>query len=401
MPDRSQMRHNADRRRPTYETFSPVISKFELTAEALAMCTNPRDPHIVVAMSGGVDSSVAALLLKRAGYRVSAVFMKNWNDTDADGRCRWEDDVEDVLSVCESLDILVNTVDLSQAYRDSVFDEFIGEYRRGRTPNPDILCNREIKFKAFLQHALGTGGDIIATGHYAKSDFANGARALCKGTDRGKDQSYFLYAIDQSALARVVFPVGGLCKGDVRRIAQEAGLTTHAKKDSTGICFIGEKRFRRFVSNYLQAGPGDIRGTDGVILGGHEGAAYYTLGQREGLGIGGVRGSSDGPWFVVGKDVESNELIAAQGHNHPLLMSTRLVADTLSWVSGSPPPAPSKSTAKTRYRQPDQDCTIVRVDGDTLEAEFEQPQRAVTPGQSIVFYDGDRCLGGGIIDRTS
>lgn len=378
-----------------------MTSPFELPADVLARCRDPSDPHIVAAMSGGVDSSVAAMLLKRAGYRVSAVFMKNWNEPDDDGHCRWEDDVGDVLSVCEKLDIPVNTVDLSQAYWDSVFEDFIEEYRRGRTPNPDILCNREIKFKAFLQHAAQIGGDAIATGHYGRIGRSDGVHTLLKGADPSKDQSYFLYAIGQAALAETVFPIGQLEKGEVRRIAASAGLSTHAKKDSTGICFIGERRFRQFMSNYLQAQPGDIRGTDGTLLGRHQGAAYYTLGQREGLGIGGVRGATEDPWFVVAKNVKDNELLVAQGHEHPLLMSTRLVADTLSWISGSAPSTPLVCSAKTRYRQSDQACVIGRIEGDRLEVEFMQPQRAVTPGQSVVFYDGDRCLGGGIIDNTA
>jgi len=375
-------------------------SAFELTANSRALCRDPSNPRIVAAMSGGVDSSVTALLLKRAGYDVSAIFMKNWNDPDEDGHCHWEDDVGDVLAVCETLDIPVNTVDLSQEYWDGVFEDFIAEYRRGRTPNPDVLCNREIKFKAFLRHAENEGGDLIATGHYVRSAFADGACELLKGIDQRKDQSYFLYAIGQAALARTVFPIGDLDKSEVRRIAAQAGLLTHAKKDSTGICFIGERRFRTFMSNYLQIRPGDIRSTEGTLLGRHQGAAYYTLGQREGLGIGGVRGASEGPWFVVAKDVENNELIAAQGHDHTSLMSTRLAADSLQWISGNAPSAPLRCRAKTRYRQPDQDCVIVKIDENSLEVEFTRPQRAVTPGQSVVFYDGDRCLGGGIIDRT-
>ena len=351
-------------------------------------------------MSGGVDSSVAAVLLKRAGYRVSAVFMKNWNEPAEDGHCEWEKDVSDVLSVCESLDIEVNTVDLSKAYWDRVFEEFLEEYRRGRTPNPDVLCNREVKFKAFLEHAGSIGGDLIATGHYARHASVDGAEVLQKGVDLSKDQSYFLYAIGQQALARAVFPLGNLEKVEVRRIAAGAGLVTHAKKDSTGICFIGERRFRTFLSNYLPARPGDIRGLDGTVIGRHEGAAFYTLGQREGLGIGGMRGAADGPWFVAAKDVSSNELIAAQGHEHPLLMSRRLVADTLSWVTNTAPKVPFRCHAKTRYRQSDQSCEIKALDNDTLEVEFTHPQRAITPGQSVVFYAGDTCLGGGIIDHT-
>jgi tRNA-specific 2-thiouridylase len=358
------------------------------------------DPHIVVAMSGGVDSSVAALLLKRAGYRVSGIFMKNWNEPDDDGQCRWEADVADVLAVCEPLDIPVNTVDLSKAYWDEVFDSFVAEYAAGRTPNPDVLCNREIKFKAFLDHARAMGGDFIATGHYARNRFRAGRAELHKGTDAGKDQTYFMYAMGQSALRGSLFPVGELDKRDVRRLAESAGLPTHAKKDSTGICFIGEQRFRQFMRNYLPARPGDIRTTDGIVIGRHEGAAYYTLGQREGLGIGGVRGAAEGPWFVVGKDVERNELIAAQGHDHPLLMSVTLVARSLSWLGDEAPRAPLRCTAKTRYRQADQICTVTACDDDAVSVEFEQPQRAVTPGQSVVFYAGSRCLGGGVIEKT-
>jgi len=359
------------------------------------------DPHIVVAMSGGVDSSVAALVLRRAGYRVTGLFMKNWNEPDDTGHCRWEDDVADVLEVCERLDIPVNTVDLSQAYWDEVFDDFVAQYAAGRTPNPDILCNREIKFKAFLEHVDDVDGDLIATGHYARRRVGEEGSELLKGTDPAKDQSYFMYAMGQAALQRTLFPVGALEKNAVRQLAQEAGLTTHAKKDSTGICFIGERRFRRFMQDYLPARPGEIRSTEGVVIGRHEGAAYYTLGQREGLGIGGVRGASDGPWFVVGKDVARNELIAAQGHNHPLLMSRTLVADSLDWIAGVAPAASFECCAKTRYRQPDQICTVSVLDENVVRVVFAEPQRAVTPGQSVVFYHDDRCLGGGIIDDTS
>lgn len=375
-----------------------TTSSYALPPELREHCA---DPHIVVAMSGGVDSSVAALLLRRAGYRVSGIFMKNWNEPDDDGQCRWEDDVADVLAVCETLDIPVNTVDLSKAYWDEVFDSFVAEYAAGRTPNPDVLCNREIKFKAFLDHAQALGGDFIATGHYARNRFHDGRAELHKGRDSGKDQTYFMYAMGQRALRGSLFPVGELNKRDVRRFAEDAGLRTHAKKDSTGICFIGEQRFRQFMQNYLPARPGDIRTTDGVVIGRHEGAAYYTLGQREGLGIGGVRGAAQGPWFVVGKDVGRNELIAAQGHEHPLLMSVTLVARSLSWLSGEAPRAPLQCTARTRYRQADQDCTITVCDDSSVSVEFARPQRAVTPGQSVVFYAGSRCLGGGVIEETS
>jgi tRNA-specific 2-thiouridylase len=378
-----------------------VATQIELNPAMRNECRDPTDPHIVIAMSGGVDSSVAAVLLKRAGYRVSAVFMKNWNEPAQDGHCEWEDDVNDVLSVCDSLDIEVNTVDLSKAYWDGVFEEFLDEYRRGRTPNPDVLCNREVKFKAFLEHASTIGGDLVATGHYAKHLTMNGTETLHKGADLSKDQSYFLYAIGQRALTRTVFPLGNIEKLTVRQIAADAGLVTHAKKDSTGICFIGERRFRSFLSNYLPAQSGDIRDLDGTVIGSHEGAAFYTLGQREGLGIGGVRGAAEGPWFVVAKDVSNNELIAAQGHEHPLLMSQKLSADTVNWIGGTAPTVPFRCHAKTRYRQSDQSCQITAHHGDTLEVEFTHPQRAVTPGQSVVFYDGNICLGGGIINATS
>ncbi|MFT4580341.1 MAG: tRNA-specific 2-thiouridylase [Gammaproteobacteria bacterium] len=374
---------------------------YQLSNESLEQCRDRSDPHIIVAMSGGVDSSVTALLLKRAGYRVSAIFMKNWNEPRDDQPCEWEKDVEDVLAVCEPLDIPVNTVDLSKNYWDSVFEEFVDEYRRGRTPNPDILCNREIKFKAFLEHATSLGGDLIATGHYARiQQDENRHCQLMKGLDPSKDQSYFLYAIGQAALHRTIFPIGGLEKRDVRQIASEAGLATSRKKDSTGICFIGERRFRDFLGQYLPAKPGDIRDTNGVVIGRHPGAAFYTLGQREGLGIGGVRGSVEGPWFVVAKDVGKNELIAAQGHNHPLLMTRSLSADTLSWISGEAPRIGLQCRAKTRYRQSDQPCTIREIDGNRLTVNFSEPQRAVTPGQSVVFYVDDRCIGGAIIDQT-
>lgn len=374
--------------------------KIALSPAALRKCRDPANPHIVIAMSGGVDSSVAAMLLKQAGYRMTAVFMKNWNEPAKNGRCQWEDDVDDVLSVCERLDIQVNTVNLSETYWNAVFKNFLDEYRNGRTPNPDVLCNREVKFKAFFDHVRSIGGDMIATGHYARHRSLDDKELLQKGVDLRKDQSYFLYAIGQQALTRTIFPLGNLEKLDVRQIAAEAGLVTHAKKDSTGLCFIGERHFRSFLSDYLPAQPGEIRDLNGKIIGHHEGAAFYTLGQREGLGIGGVRGTADGPWFVVAKDIPNNELIAGQGHDHPLLMSQRLIADTLSWVSGAAPTIPFHCRAKTRYRQPDQICEIVALDDDRLEVKFRRPQRAVTPGQSVVFYDGDTCLGGGIIDRT-
>ena len=353
--------------------------------------------RIVVGISGGVDSSVAALLLKQAGHDVQAVFMKNWNEPTSDGRCRWEEDVDDALAVCETLDIPINTVDLSQDYWDGVFRNFLDEYAAGRTPNPDILCNREIKFKAFVDYAAGLGATEIATGHYARSAWRDGAWRLLRGVDRGKDQSYFLYTLGQVHLEATRFPLGELEKPRVRAIAREHGLATHDKKDSTGICFIGEQRFREFLGRYLPARPGEIRTLDDHCVGSHGGVFYYTLGQRQGLGIGGVRGAREAPWYVVRKDVADNVLYVAQDHDHPLLMSRGLAAEMLSWTTGAAPAAPYRCTAKTRYRQADQPCTITQVQGARCEVRFDTPQWAVTPGQSVVFYAGDECLGGGVI----
>jgi tRNA-specific 2-thiouridylase len=323
--------------------------------------------------------------------------MKNWNEPTDAGHCRWEDDVADALAVCERLGIPLNTVDLSQAYWDGVFEDFLAEYARGRTPNPDILCNREVKFKAFLAHARTVGGAFIATGHYARIGRSEQGYQLLKGLDPGKDQSYFLYTLGQTQLAASLFPVGELPKQEVRARARDLGLVTHDKKDSTGICFIGEQRFRSFLSRFLPAQPGLIRSLDGRVLGEHEGVFYYTLGQREGLRIGGVRGAAEGAWYVADKNVAANELTVVQGHDHPALLSQSLEADTLSWVSGAPPTAPLRCRAKTRYRQPDQDCMVTLLDAERVRVVFDHPQRAVTPGQSVVFYQEDQCLGGGII----
>ncbi len=362
------------------------------------MAGRATDLHVVVAMSGGVDSSVAALSVKRAGLKCSALFMKNWNEPDDDGRCNWEDDVGDALGVCERLDIPVNTVDLAQAYWDSVFEDFLEQYRQGRTPNPDVLCNREIKFKAFLECAKAIGGNVIATGHYVASDAVNGSHRLLKGADAAKDQSYFLYTLGQAQLAASIFPLGTVQKTDVRKLARDAGLGTHEKKDSTGICFIGEQRFREFLSRFVPSVPGPIVTLDGAVVGEHHGAVYYTLGQRQGLGVGGVKGADEMPWFVAAKHLESNELVAVQGHDHPALLSTELTASELSWVAGGEPETPLRCKAKTRYRQPDQDCTVQSVAKGVAKVLFVRPQRAITPGQSVVFYDGITCLGGGIID---
>ena len=360
----------------------------------------PHEVHVVVGLSGGVDSSVAALELVRAGYRVSALFMKNWNEPTPDGHCRWEDDVADALEVSEKLGIPLNTVDLSAAYWEGVFSDFLTEYARGRTPNPDVLCNREVKFKAFIDAVREVGGDAVATGHYARVRHTADGHLLLKGRDGNKDQSYFLHLLSQGQLDWAMFPVGELPKPEVRARAKAAGLPTHDKKDSTGICFIGEQPFRAFLSQFLPAQQGEIRTLDERVVGRHPGVIYYTLGQREGLGIGGVKGAVEGPWFVVRKDVPSNVLYVAQGHGHPALQSRWLEADPVHWIAGAVPPMPFRCTAKTRYRQADQACTVERVENGRLHVVFDEPQRAVTPGQSVVFYQGEVCLGGGVIDRT-
>lgn len=349
---------------------------------------------IVVGLSGGVDSSVAALRLLDAGHDVHGLFMKNWEEDDDRDYCAALADLEDARAVGDRLGIPLHTINFSYEYWERVFMRFLEEYEAGLTPNPDILCNREIKFKEFLAHAETLGADAIATGHYAAIRTApDGGCVLLRGRDRNKDQSYFLYTLGQHQLARAVFPLGRLEKSEVRRAARRAGLSVSDKKDSTGICFIGERRFREFLSRYLKPAPGDIRSVDGRLLGEHTGLMYYTLGQRQGLGIGGA----GEPWYVARKDPASGVLYVAQGHDHPALYSTWLTAGELSWVSGTAPPSPWRGTAKTRYRQPDQRCVIHgRTDGSCL-VRFDAPQRAVTPGQSVVFYDGDTCLGGGVI----
>lgn len=355
--------------------------------------------RVVVGMSGGVDSSVAALLLQRRGVSVSGLFMKNWEERDPDGRCPAEAEALDAMAVCDRLGIGLDAVNFAQRYQDRVFRYFLDEYRAGRTPNPDVLCNKEIKFRAFLDHALAQGADAIATGHYARLTTADdGRKRLLKGRDPAKDQSYFLYALTQEQLARAVFPLGELHKSEVRRIALEAGFANHAKKDSTGICFIGERRFKEFLARYLPARPGEIRTVDGTTLGEHDGLMYYTLGQRKGLGLGGHEAGSGEPWYVVTKDLDENVLYVAQGHDHPLLFRRALTAEKLNWIGGEPPAGmPLSCRAKTRYRQPDQACVITALDDERCHVEFERPQRAVTPGQAVVFYRGEECLGGGII----
>jgi tRNA-specific 2-thiouridylase len=348
---------------------------------------------VVVGMSGGVDSSVAALLLKRQGHEVVGLFMKNWEDDDSDEYCSTRQDLVDAAAAADVIGIELEAVNFSAEYKDRVFAEFLREYSAGRTPNPDVLCNAEIKFRAFLDHALRLGAAKIATGHYAKIDSSSAPLRLLRGTDTAKDQSYFLHRLSQEQLSRVVFPVGELEKREVRRIALEAGLPNHAKKDSTGICFIGERPFREFLNRYLPRLPGPIKTPDGKTIGEHIGLAFYTIGQRKGIGIGGAGEA----WYVAEKRPAANELVVVQGHDHPLLMKRSLNAQDASWVSGMAPAAPSSHTAKTRYRQPDSACTLFKVLESGMRVDFSAPQWAVTPGQSVVLYNGDECLGGGII----
>jgi tRNA-specific 2-thiouridylase len=355
--------------------------------------------RVIVGLSGGVDSSVAALLLQRQGESIAGLFMQNW-DEEGDSDCRAEDDRRDALGIAGRLGIPFHARNFARAYWAGVFEHFIAEYRAGRTPNPDVLCNREIKFKTFLDEARALGAEAIATGHYARVAQRDGRWQLQRGVDEGKDQSYFLHQLGQEQLARTLFPIGHLPKAEVRRLAAEAKLPTAAKKDSTGICFIGERDFREFLGRYLPAQPGEIRSVDGALVGQHAGVWYYTLGQREGLQIGGVRGRAAAPWFVVGKDVARNILHVDQGGDSPFLMSNRLWTETAHWVAGVPPAAAFACTAKTRYRQPDQDCEVTLDAQGRLSVAFASPQRAVTPGQSLVLYRGDECLGGAVIAAT-
>ncbi len=366
----------------------------------LQQLTMPKHPHVIVGLSGGVDSSVTALLLKQQGYDVQGLFMKNWEEDDTEEYCSASEDVADAQNVCDKLGIKLHTVNFAAEYWDNVFEYFLAEYRAGRTPNPDILCNREIKFKAFLDYALHLGADFIATGHYARIQQENNQFHLLKGLDANKDQSYFLYALSQPPLARSLFPIGHLTKPAVRQLAAEAGLTTHAKKDSTGICFIGERKFKTFLSRYLPAQPGGMETPEGEVIGRHEGLMYYTIGQRQGLQIGGRKQSEAKPWYVAGKDLNRNVLIVVQGHDHPLLFTSSLTCSQLNWISGQAPTLPLTCTAKTRYRQIEQNCIIMPETETSLLIKFNNPQWAVTPGQSIVFYQGEACLGGGIIDTA-
>jgi len=356
---------------------------------------------IIVGLSGGVDSSVSALLLKEQGYDVEGLFMKNWEEQFPGGECMWEADVEDAMQICEKLEIPINTVDLANDYWERVFSNFLEEYKNGRTPNPDVLCNQEIKFSAFLAHATDLGAQKIATGHYARIRKVNGHFQLIKGLDSNKDQSYFLCRLTQDQLSLSLFPVGKLEKYAVRELAKKAGFQLHDKKDSTGICFVGERPFREFLSRYIPEQSGEIQTADGEVVGQHNGVFYYTLGQRQGLGIGGIQGANEAPWYIYRKDIGNNILYVVQGHDHALLYSQKLTATDLNWISGHPPETPFSCVAKTRYRQADQACTIEHIENQTCSVIFEDAQRAVTPGQFVVFYDTDTCLGGGIIDSTS
>jgi tRNA-specific 2-thiouridylase len=353
----------------------------------------------MLGMSGGVDSSVAAVVLQQMGHAVEGLFMQNWEEDDRSGPCTADVDRKDAVAVCGRLGIPFHARNFAAAYWDGVFEHFLAEYRAGRTPNPDVLCNREIKFKTFLDEARALGAEKIATGHYARVEERDGRFRLLRGVDTAKDQTYFLHALGQAQLAATVFPIGHLPKDTVRAMALAAQLPTHAKKDSTGICFIGERDFRSFLAQYIPARPGRMVTPQGREIGEHQGVMYYTLGQRQGLGIGGRHGAGGDAWYVVGKDVTANVLYVCQGGENRWLQSTRLHADAASWVNGSPPAASFRCTAKTRYRQHDQGCEV-QVVSDQLHVRFDEPQRAVTPGQSIVFYDGEVCLGGAVIAAT-
>ena len=349
--------------------------------------------RVIVGLSGGVDSAVAALLLKQQGYDVIGLFMKNWEDDDSDEYCSSRVDLVDAAAVADRIGIELEAVNFSTEYKDRVFSIFLEEYQAGRTPNPDVLCNAEIKFKAFLDHAINLGADYIATGHYAKLQRSNGTVRLLKALDESKDQSYFLYRLNQAQLSKTLFPLGEIRKTEVREIALQHGLPNHAKKDSTGICFIGERPFREFLSRYLPKQPGAMRTPEGRYVGEHQGLMYYTIGQRQGLGIGGPGDA----WFVAGKDIAENILYVVQGHDHPALLKPTLIASDLTWIAGDTPATAMAYAAKIRYRQRDAACRINAIDADFCAMSFDQPQWAVTPGQSVVLYDRDVCLGGGII----
>ncbi len=381
------------------------------TEAALQAYSDNQQKFVMVGMSGGVDSSVSAALLMEQGYRVEGLFMKNWEDDDGTEYCTAMRDLADAQSVCDKLGIPLHTANFAMEYWDRVFEHFLKEYQAGRTPNPDILCNKEIKFRAFLDYALTLGADYIATGHYTRRGeiFQNhsgeNVAQLLRGLDHNKDQSYFLHAVHGREIAKTLFPVGELIKPQVRAKAEDLGLSTAAKKDSTGICFIGERRFKDFLQQYLPAQKGEIVTDEGRIIGQHDGLMYYTLGQRGGIGVGGLKDQAEGAWFVLAKDLSKNQLIVGQGHDHPLMLSTTLWSEPIDWVSGDVPIStsqPLRCTAKSRYRQADQACTVYMddVNQGAVKVIFDELQRAVTPGQSVVFYQDDVCLGGGVIRAT-
>ncbi|KMZ33885.1 tRNA 2-thiouridylase [Haemophilus influenzae] len=367
----------------------------QLTQEQLARNATKK---VICGMSGGVDSSVSAFILQQQGYQVEGLFMKNWEEDDDTDYCTAAADLADAQAVCDKLGIKLHKINFAAEYWDNVFEHFLTEYKAGRTPNPDILCNKEIKFKAFLEYAAeDLGADYIATGHYVRRVGDNENAKLLRGLDANKDQSYFLYTLSHKQVGQSLFPVGEIEKPIVRAIAEDLGLITAKKKDSTGICFIGERKFKDFLARYLPAQPGNIRTVDDEIIGRHDGLMYHTLGQRKGLGIGGLKNAGDEAWYVVDKDVENNELIVAQGHDHPRLFSKGLIASQLHWVDREPIRELLRCTVKTRYRQQDIPCVIEPIDDETIRVIFDEPQSAVTPGQSAVFYLGEVCLGGGII----
>lgn len=360
---------------------------------------DPKNIRVVVGMSGGVDSSVAALLLKQQGYDVIGIFMKNWDDSDDFGVCTATDDYNDVIRVCNQIGIPYYAVNFEKQYWDKVFTYFLDEYKAGRTPNPDVMCNKEIKFKAFLEHAMNLGADYLATGHYARVVEEDGEYKMLRGLDENKDQTYFLNQLTQAQLSKVMFPIGNLEKPKVREIAKEANLATATKKDSTGICFIGERNFKDFLGKYLPAQPGTMETFDGVVMGKHEGLMYHTIGQRHGLGIGGTDGSGE-PWFALGKDLKKNILYVGQGFDNEKLYSDALIATDISWVSNREKPVEFECTAKFRYRQEDHQVKVRLLEGKKAEVTFLESIRAITPGQAVVFYNGDECLGGGTIDEV-
>jgi len=363
--------------------------------------THPASTRVIVGMSGGVDSSVSAFLLLQQGYQVEGLFMKNWEEDDGTEYCTAKEDYADAQAVCDKLGIKLHAANFAAEYWDFVFEHFLAEYKAGRTPNPDILCNREIKFKAFLEYAQLLGADLIATGHYVRKGYdEQGQAQLLRGLDKNKDQSYFLHAVGHREIDLTLFPVGELNKPEVRRLAEEQGLVTAKKKDSTGICFIGERRFSDFLKRYLPAQPGKIITDKGEVIGEHAGLMYYTLGQRQGLGIGGVKGYPDAPWFVAGKNLDTNELTVVQGEDHPLLFTDGLICSPPDWVAGQPPGKSFTCTSKVRYRQADQECQVILLPTGQCQVTFSTSQRAVTPGQSVVFYDEHQCLGGGVIEET-